>query len=70
MQHKCKAEKGSESLSQRAIPLNKRAQIITELYKRAPEQYSSAWRAGISGPQQSVVGKFFVGIVSKGNEDK
>lgn len=59
-----------ESLPQRAMSLNKKAQIITELYKRTPEQYSSAWRAGISGPQQSVVGNFFVGIVSKGNEDK
>lgn len=55
MRHKCKAERVPESMPQRA---NKRAQIITELYKRTPEQYSSAWGAGVSGPQQSVVGNF------------
>lgn len=42
LQHKCKAEKIPEPLPQRAILLNKKAQIITELYKRTPEQYSSA----------------------------
>lgn len=70
MLHKCEAEKVPKTLHKRVLLLNKREQITTELYNRTPEQYLLAWGAGVSGPQQSVVGNFFVGIVSKSNWDK
>lgn len=70
MLHKRRAEKVPKPLPQRALLSNKREQITTELYNRTPEQYSSASGPGVSGPQQLAVGNFFVGIVSKGNEDK